>query len=300
MGNTLDQTAPGDTGWNLLVITEYQEWLLSGSCLKICLPFKHYTMIHCVDSAGCRIFLAQHPWAHITGSFLVPFDRREACDRSGRWALERSNVPLPHQAWHCQRKTLSLWYGDGPRRWRPATDMWLFFLEPWSSWVCVLLKRNLASTDCEDLSIISLVCLLPKPSAIIPERDGWGFDVCWYSAVFKVRRSGCSPSWTQAGSPLNSQTESHKADPRDHDQTLRECTTPQEKDVILPPAATWMVIASEVSQRKTNTLRYHLHVGSKKRIQINDSRNRKGLTVTDNTLTVTTREGRRDKLGVWD
>ena len=70
--------------------------------------------------------------------------------------------------------------------------------------------------------------------------------------------------------------------------------------MILPPAATWMVIASEVSQRKTNTLRYHLHVGSKKRIQINDSRNRKGLTVTDNTLTVTTREGRRDKLGVWD
>ena len=77
---------------------------------------------------------------------------------------------------------------------RPATDMWLFFLEPWSSGVCLLLKRNLAYTDCDDLSIISLVCLLPKQSAIIPERNCRGFDVWCYSAVFKVRRSGCSPS----------------------------------------------------------------------------------------------------------
>ena len=68
----------------------------------------------------------------------------------------------------------------------------------------------------------------------------------------------------------------------------------------MPPAATWMVIVIEVSQRRTNTLRHHLHVGSKKKIQMSDSQNRKELTVTDNTLTVTKREGRRDELGVWD
>ena len=54
-----------------------------------------------------------------------------------------------------------------------------------------------------------------------------------------------------------------------------------------------MIIASEVSQRKTDTVRYHLYVGSKKKnkIQMNNSQNRKELRVTDNTLKATKREG---------
>ena len=53
-----------------------------------------------------------------------------------------------------------------------------------------------------------------------------------------------------------------------------------------------MIIASEVSQRKTDTMRYHLYVGSKKKnkIQMNNSQNRKELRVTDNTLKATKRE----------
>ena len=42
---------------------------------------------------------------------------------------------------------------------------------------------------------------------------------------------------------------------------------------IMPFAATWMdleiVMLSEVSQRKTNILLYHLYVESKKRVQMN-------------------------------
>ena len=41
----------------------------------------------------------------------------------------------------------------------------------------------------------------------------------------------------------------------------------------MPFAATWMdldiIILSEVSQRKTNTICYHLYVDSKKMIQMN-------------------------------
>ena len=36
--------------------------------------------------------------------------------------------------------------------------------------MCLLLKHNLAYTGCDDLSIISLVCLLPKQSAITPSE----------------------------------------------------------------------------------------------------------------------------------
>ena len=45
------------------------------------------------------------------------------------------------------------------------------------------------------------------------------------------------------------------------------------KNEIMPFAATWMdlkiIIFSEVSQRKTNIICYHLHVESKKMVQMN-------------------------------
>ena len=52
------------------------------------------------------------------------------------------------------------------------------------------------------------------------------------------------------------------------------------KNEILPFAATWMdlkgVMPSEISQRKTNTVWYHLYVESKKKIQqINEYKKRK-------------------------
>ena len=78
------------------------------------------------------------------------------------------------------------------------------------------------------------------------------------------------------------------------------------KNEILPFAATWMdlenIILSEVSQRKTNTLCYHLYVESKK----NNTNKSIYKTETDldigKKLVVTEvgREGRRDELGVQD
>ena len=51
-------------------------------------------------------------------------------------------------------------------------------------------------------------------------------------------------------------------------QTWEKLKKKKKKNEIMPFATTWMdpeiVILSEVSQRKTNTVYYHLHVESKK------------------------------------
>ena len=48
----------------------------------------------------------------------------------------------------------------------------------------------------------------------------------------------------------------------------KECYSAIKKNEILPSAATWMdlegIMLSEISQRKTSTVCYHLHVESKK------------------------------------
>ena len=71
-------------------------------------------------------------------------------------------------------------------------------------------------------------------------------------------------------------------------------------------AATWMdlqiIILSEVSQRKTNIIWYHLYVESKKMIQMNLFTKQKH-TFRHRKQTYgywRGKDGRRDKLGIWD
>ena len=72
------------------------------------------------------------------------------------------------------------------------------------------------------------------------------------------------------------------------------------------PLAMWMNpennTLSEISQIKTNTTWYHLHVESKKEYKWMYTQNRNTVTDTENSLGIT--KGRRDagrnKLGVWD
>ena len=79
------------------------------------------------------------------------------------------------------------------------------------------------------------------------------------------------------------------------------------KNEILPFAATWMglenTILSEVSQtEKDKYCMISLICGIQKIIQMNLHTKRNRLTETESKLMVTKekREGRRDKLGVWD
>ena len=60
---------------------------------------------------------------------------------------------------------------------------------------------------------------------------------------------------------------------------------------IMPFAATWtdleIIILSEVSQKKTNIIWYHLYVESKKMMQMNYLHNRNRLIDIENKLMVT-------------
>ena len=74
----------------------------------------------------------------------------------------------------------------------------------------------------------------------------------------------------------------------------------------MPFAATWMGLEimrlSEVSQTKTDTIRYHLYVESKKMIQMNLFTKQK-QTHRLRKQTYSYQRGNmagRDKLGVWD
>ena len=75
------------------------------------------------------------------------------------------------------------------------------------------------------------------------------------------------------------------------------------KNEIIPFAATWMdgeiAILSEVTQTKTNTIRYPLYVESKNMYKLAYLQNRNQLTYIENKLTVTKGEmGKgKDKAG---
>ena len=73
------------------------------------------------------------------------------------------------------------------------------------------------------------------------------------------------------------------------------------KNEILPFAATWMdlkgVMPSEISQRKTNTVWYHLYVESKKKYnKLMNTKKGSRLTDTENKLGVTRRK-RKEGIG---
>ena len=61
-----------------------------------------------------------------------------------------------------------------------------------------------------------------------------------------------------------------------------------------------MVIPNEVSQRKTNTVWYHLHVGFENIIQMNLLTSSDRLTDIENKLTVTKGERGARKIGAWN
>ena len=75
------------------------------------------------------------------------------------------------------------------------------------------------------------------------------------------------------------------------------------KDEMMPFATTWMdlkiIITSEVSQRKTNTIWYCLYVESKKMMQMNYLQNRDRFTYLENEITVTRGEevGKNRQIG---
>ena len=72
----------------------------------------------------------------------------------------------------------------------------------------------------------------------------------------------------------------------------------------MPLAATWMdleiIILSEISQRKTNIIWYHIYVESKKMIQWTYIQNRNRPTDIKSNLWLPKGKGWRDKLGGWD
>ena len=78
------------------------------------------------------------------------------------------------------------------------------------------------------------------------------------------------------------------------------------KNEIMPPAATWMdlesIRLSEVIQRKTNIMWYHLYVKSKMMREMNLLTKQKETHKLQNKLMVTKGEKweGRDKLGGWD
>ena len=77
------------------------------------------------------------------------------------------------------------------------------------------------------------------------------------------------------------------------------------KDEIMPSATTWrdleIIILSEVSQTKTNIIHYHLHVESKKMMQINLFTEQKQThRLRKRTYVYQRGKGGRDKLGVFN
>ena len=70
----------------------------------------------------------------------------------------------------------------------------------------------------------------------------------------------------------------------------------------MPFAAAWMeiIILTEVSQRKTNIMWYHLHMESLKKCKLTSLQNRNRLTKKKNLWLPKGTMKKGDKLGVWD
>ena len=84
-----------------------------------------------------------------------------------------------------------------------------------------------------------------------------------------------------------------------------EYYSPIKKNEIMPFAVTWreveIVILSEVSQRKTNIICYHLHVESKKMVQMNLLTKQKlSHKCRKQTYGYQGGKGGRENLGDWD
>ena len=78
------------------------------------------------------------------------------------------------------------------------------------------------------------------------------------------------------------------------------------KNAILSFATMWMdlegIMLSEISQRKINTVWYHLYVESKKYNKLVNIKKRSRLTDIENKLMITSgeREGGRGNIGIGD